>query len=205
VSSQVKLTKKQQDILSAATILFAEKGFAATSTNEIAKKAGVAEGTIFRHYRTKKDLLLSLVSPMMVQLIAPVVKKDIFQVLEQDFAFFEDFVRAMIQNRMLFVQKNLPLIRILFQELPFQAELKEQFMTHIGNEVFNKMKAMIVHYQAKGQIIDLPPASIIRTIAGSVISYILLRHVVLPEQNWDDRAEVERMIHMIKHGISPVK
>ena len=65
------LTEKQKKILVAATEMFAEKGFAATSTNEIAKKAGVAEGTIFRHYKTKKDLLLSIVTPMMVKMLGP--------------------------------------------------------------------------------------------------------------------------------------
>ena len=48
------LTEKQKRIVQAAIESFAEKGFSATSTNEIAQKAGVAEGTIFRHYKTKK-------------------------------------------------------------------------------------------------------------------------------------------------------
>lgn len=48
------LTPKQAKILQAAVEIFAEKGYAATSTSEIAKRAGVAEGTIFRHYKTKK-------------------------------------------------------------------------------------------------------------------------------------------------------
>lgn len=50
----VKLSEKQIKILEAAIEIFAEKGYASTSTSEIAKRAGVAEGTIFRHYKTKK-------------------------------------------------------------------------------------------------------------------------------------------------------
>lgn len=49
-----QFSEKQLKILEAAVEMFAEKGYAATSTSEIAKKAGVAEGTIFRHYKTKK-------------------------------------------------------------------------------------------------------------------------------------------------------
>lgn len=66
-----KMTQKQFKIIEAAIEVFAEKGYAGSSTSEIAQKAGVAEGTIFRHYKTKKDLLLSIVSPMMSKLIAP--------------------------------------------------------------------------------------------------------------------------------------
>ena len=75
----------------AATEIFAEKGYAATSTREIAQKAGVAEGTIFRHYKTKKDLLLSIVTPMMIRLMAPLIIKDINKVLNDDYEKFEDF------------------------------------------------------------------------------------------------------------------
>ena len=43
-----KMTEKQQKILENAIKMFAEKGYEATSTSEIAKASGVAEGTIFR-------------------------------------------------------------------------------------------------------------------------------------------------------------
>lgn len=53
-NKEPKLTKKQIAILEAATDLFAEKGYAGTSTSEIANKAEVAEGTIFKHFKSKK-------------------------------------------------------------------------------------------------------------------------------------------------------
>jgi AcrR family transcriptional regulator len=76
-----KMTDKQIKIINAAVETFSEKGFAASSTSEIAQKAGVAEGTIFRHYKTKKDLLLSIVAPALAKLIAPFVLKDFNKVL----------------------------------------------------------------------------------------------------------------------------
>lgn len=54
------MTEKQDNILSAALELFANEGFSATSTNQIAKKAGVSEGLIFKHFKNKKGLLDSL-------------------------------------------------------------------------------------------------------------------------------------------------
>src|SRR5690554_2141452 len=59
MNDDVKMTEKQSRIIQAAVEIFSEKGYAASSTSEIAQKAGVAEGTIFRHYKTKKDLLMS--------------------------------------------------------------------------------------------------------------------------------------------------
>ena len=195
------LTEKQKDILKAAVKLFAEKGYAATSTSEIARKAGVAEGTIFRHYKTKKELLLSLVSPVELRLLAPMIKQDLEKVLGQEYETFQEFVRAMIENRKVFVQKNITLFQVLLQELPFHKDLKEQFVEHIGKEVFERFREVIHYYQAKGQIIDMQADTIIRVLGSSILSYIVGRYIFLPEADWDDDAEIDRILFIITNGI----
>ncbi len=54
-------------ILEAAESVFAEKGPSA-STEEIASRAGVAIGTIFRHYPTKNDLLAAIMKELLARL-----------------------------------------------------------------------------------------------------------------------------------------
>ncbi|MEB6411199.1 TetR/AcrR family transcriptional regulator [Enterobacter vonholyi] len=54
-----KSEDKKQALLEAATVAFAQSGIAA-STALIARKAGVAEGTLFRYFATKDDLLNAL-------------------------------------------------------------------------------------------------------------------------------------------------
>jgi TetR/AcrR family transcriptional regulator, repressor of fatR-cypB operon len=49
----------RQKLLRAALELFTTVGFRATTTPEIAARAGVAEGTIYRHFSGKEDLLLA--------------------------------------------------------------------------------------------------------------------------------------------------
>lgn len=51
------MPSKKEKILQSAFELFASQGFAATSTSRIAKKAGVSEGLIFRHFGNKEGLL----------------------------------------------------------------------------------------------------------------------------------------------------
>lgn len=52
--------KKKEAILKVATVLFANKGFVDTSGQELARLTGVAEGTIFYHFKSKEGLLLAI-------------------------------------------------------------------------------------------------------------------------------------------------
>ena len=56
------MTEKKRKILDAALRLFANDGFSATSTNKVAKAAGVSEGLIFRHFGNKEGLLDALLN-----------------------------------------------------------------------------------------------------------------------------------------------
>ncbi|GAA1860817.1 TetR/AcrR family transcriptional regulator [Actinomadura bangladeshensis] len=55
-------------ILAAAQEVFAERG-ASASTEEVAARAGVAIGTVFRHFPTKRDLLAAIMKDLRRRLI----------------------------------------------------------------------------------------------------------------------------------------
>ena len=71
------MTRKEQ-ILKAATVLFANKGYAETSTLELSEVTGVASGTIFYHFGSKEGLFLAIL-------------EDIHHTIEQEFThYFKD-------------------------------------------------------------------------------------------------------------------
>ncbi|OIK16037.1 TetR family transcriptional regulator [Bacillus sp. MUM 116] len=199
------LTDKQKKILIAAIESFSEKGYAGTSTNEIAKKAGVAEGTIFRHYKTKKDLLMSIVAPMMAKLIASFIINDLNKVLDREFDQVEDFIKAMIENRRAFLKRHLSILKIMLQEIPFQPELREQFFEHVAKKTFERFVNVVKHYQGKGQIIEIPPASAARLAITSIFGSLIAQYLLFPNAEWDDEAETERIIQFIMHGLGTTK
>jgi len=55
-----KANDKRDRILLAATRVFARKGFHATRVSEVAKAAGVADGTIYLYFKSKDELLISI-------------------------------------------------------------------------------------------------------------------------------------------------
>ncbi|TQR10335.1 TetR/AcrR family transcriptional regulator [Psychrobacillus soli] len=197
-----KLTEKQKKIILAAIESFSEKGYAATSTSEIAKKAGVAEGTIFRHYKTKKELLVSIVAPLMAKLIGPFIVNDFHKVLDHPYEHVEDFLRAAIQNRSDIIKKMLPVIKIMMQEIPFQPELREQFLEQVARKTFDRILLVIKEYQDKGQLIEMPTLSAARLAISSIFGYLISRYIFFPDSEWDDELEIERTVQFIMHGLS---
>lgn len=61
---------KRERILAAAERVFAKRGFFAARVSEIAKEAGVADGTIYLYFKSKDDLLISLFETRMQQVNA---------------------------------------------------------------------------------------------------------------------------------------
>lgn len=53
-------TSRRNAILATASRLFAEKGYANATTSEIAREAGVAEGTLYHHFGSKDGIFLTL-------------------------------------------------------------------------------------------------------------------------------------------------
>ncbi|WP_445506306.1 TetR/AcrR family transcriptional regulator [Niallia sp. 03190] len=203
LKDEANITEKQKKIITAAIEAFSEKGFAATSTSEIAKKAGVAEGTIFRHYKTKKDLLLALLAPMVSTFIAPLVIKDFDKVLNVSHNSFEDLLRAIVKNRLEFLQKNYTLLKILIQEIPFHDDLRETFKEQIALKVFSRLQEFVEMYKNKGEIIDIPTFSAVRLAITSIFGYFIARYIMLPEAKWNEEEEIERTIQFILYGLTP--
>ncbi len=59
-----RMTRRKESILEAAAVLFAQKGFKETSMSEVSKISGVAQGTIFYHFKSKEGLLLAILEDL---------------------------------------------------------------------------------------------------------------------------------------------
>ncbi len=62
-------------------------------------------------------------------------------------------------NRLEFARKNFPVIKIFMHEIPFHTELREQFKETVAVLVLEKAYKAIRHFQAEGQLIELPEAT----------------------------------------------
>ncbi|MEU9844544.1 helix-turn-helix domain-containing protein, partial [Actinomadura sp. NPDC048032] len=86
--------RNRAKVLAAAEEVFAVQGTSA-STEEVARKAGVGIGTVFRHFPTKESLLEAVLVALLKRLAAEA--RDLRAAADPGAAFFGFFTRVVSQ------------------------------------------------------------------------------------------------------------
>ncbi|HEY9873152.1 MAG TPA: helix-turn-helix domain-containing protein, partial [Candidatus Obscuribacterales bacterium] len=94
-------------ILRAAQRLFAQQGYEGTTTRDLAQAAGVAEGTLFRHFATKKAILIEVATQGWVDLLT-----DLLTELSEMGSY--KAVAQVMHRRMLHMRENADMMRVCF-------------------------------------------------------------------------------------------
>jgi len=115
-------------ILQAAQRLFASLGFDGTTTRDLAQAAGVAEGTLFRHFHNKKAILVEVATQGWVEILT-----DLLTELSEMGSY--KAVAQVMRRRMWNMQKNVDMMRVCFMEAQFHPDLRDR----IQSEVIDKM------------------------------------------------------------------
>src|ERR1700751_533696 len=61
MAARLSAAERKDDVLDAALVEFAERGFEGTSTEDIARRAGISQPYLFRLFGTKKELFIATV------------------------------------------------------------------------------------------------------------------------------------------------
>jgi len=199
-TSEGKLAPKKRKLVEAAVLCFAEQGFAATSTRQIADRAGVAEATIFRHFGTKQQLLMRLVTPLLDHLLVPKLNAQEAEVLSQ-INDLKPMMRWMMLNRIDYARQYRPLVRILMQDVPVNAELRALVTDRLVTPVARIALSQLSRLTGGLRPDDPDTMRVLRVVASALLAYIVGRIVVAPDLDWDDEAEVEVMVCILCDGI----
>lgn len=114
---------KKKTLLTAIT-LFSSQGFAATSTAQIAKQAGISEGTIFKYFKTKENLLNEILTLIINQLLPDYQEEFIIEFSKQSFSSTYEVAKWFLTNRYIFIKNNEELFLILFDQLLINKNLR---------------------------------------------------------------------------------
>lgn len=111
-------------ILRSALRLFARQGYDGTTTKDLAADAGVAEGTLFRHFPNKKAILIEVATQGWVEILT-----DLLTELSEMGSY--KAVAQVMQRRMLHLHKNADMLRVCFMEAQFHPDLRDRIQTEV--------------------------------------------------------------------------
>ncbi len=189
-----KKAVKRQVIIQAATEVFSKNNFQNSSIAEIAKRANVAEGTIYQYFKNKEDLFFSI----------PVEKtKDFCRELElhlQGITGAFNKIRKFIWYYLYFFVTNPEYARTLMLEM----RVNKSFVKTKSYEAFkpftNRILQIIQEGQEEGLIRKDVNIFITRQLILGILEHMVTRWL-LKDEKYDLLEHYDEVSDLIIHGI----
>lgn len=188
---------RRKQILQAAVAVFAERGFHRTAIRDIARAAGVADGTIYNYFENKLALLLAIIDPLneREQSVLPppaLAPTDLRAFFRQYFA-----------QRLVFGDDALKALRVVLSEVLVNAELRAVFVERVIAPAITLGEPVLEHLMAAGLIRPLDTRLTLRSIVATFQGLVVLRLLddgPLGEQ-WDDLPDL--LTDLLLNGLLP--
>lgn len=170
-------------ILQAARRLFARRGYEATTTKDLAAEAGVAEGTLFRHFANKKAILVEVATQGWVEILT-----DLLTELSEMGSY--KAIAQVMRRRMLNLQDNSDLMRVCFIEAQFHPELRERIQSEAIAKMTDVTEAFFETAMERGIYRPMNPKVVAHVFLG-MFAVAGFSHSTILEPNASPQAMVE--------------
>ena len=193
----------RERILAAALELFAERGFASTTTAEIARAAKVAEKTLFAHFKSKEALFEQTLAPASLELLIAESNFDLPTVFTTLWETLEEFLMAVMKNRLALFARYPSKFKFIVQELLLRPELASPFRDKFHCHVAPLYEAALKRLQEHGQMRDLPSDAVHRMLGSVLLGYAVQRFIMRPDMKCDEDRDLQLMVDMLARGLRP--
>lgn len=197
------LTEKQKSVLQASLKLFAEKGFNDTKTSDIAILAGVAEGTVYKHFKTKENILNSILSPFIKGVIPRAANEFIAELKSKSFVTLRDLLEYIIKDRLTFAEENQFIAKIFIQELFQKPEVSKQLMSIIKQRILVSMNPILNDLKNRNELINISTMKFFQYLFSIVVGYIIPVILTNNYQNIDIDNITNESVDFLIHGMKP--
>ncbi|MBM7617536.1 AcrR family transcriptional regulator [Weissella uvarum] len=190
----------KRKVLQAAVELFSEKGYAGTSTSEIAKLSGMSEATVFKYFKTKHELLESILEPMVEHLV-PSIAQDFVSSVQAHQMSLDDFINFIVHDRYAFFAENQHVIMILLTEFLTNKDFVEKAKTKIS-PYFENLLAQVE--KIGGDELAVTPVEVIRIVGGQLVMYLMQQFKLMPEAKFDVEHDLDEIVQSSLRAIKKV-
>lgn len=191
--------QRRAQILRAAMEIFTRKGFTAATVPEIARTAGVAAGTIYLYYPSKRDLFINMIKNLIIT--APLLDL-VYRIPRENMAVV---FRQIMQDRFDLIQsEEMAWIPALVGEVLREPELKALWKELFLKPLFTQMEGIYRAMQAPGDLHRIEPAVAVRAVGGLIFGFLMIKLLEgesSPLNSLPQEKVAVDMVNFILHGL----
>ena len=186
--------RRIQDIMIAARSVFTEKGYDEALISDIAERAGVVEGSIYRFFVNKRDLLRRVVEHWFEEMLA----RD-----DEQFAAVRgawNQIRFIVRHHLMTIRREPALSRLMFQEFRPEAGYRKTRLFQLNQTYSHRVVEVVKAGVERGELrSDVPPALVRDMIYGCIEhrTWAFLRN----EGTFEIDETADAIAHVIYRGL----
>jgi AcrR family transcriptional regulator len=145
---EARSAARREAILSAALDEFSASGFAATRLDDVARRAGIAKGTIYLYFRDKETLFQELIRTTLTPIIGGI---EAMARSEMPFAVLADGIVDMFISQV-YETRRKDVIRLMIAEGRRFPQLAEFYYREVLARVIAAMRSVLKRAAARGEV-----------------------------------------------------
>ncbi|NJM75682.1 MAG: TetR/AcrR family transcriptional regulator [Acaryochloridaceae cyanobacterium RU_4_10] len=183
-------------ILKAAEHLFADQGYERTTTKQLAEASGVAEGTLFRHFESKKAILAAVISNGWNILLS-----DLLATL-CEVSDCQDMV-TLLRHRLQDFRQHADLVKVCLIQTPFHPELCETLQRERLRQMLEVLEAYIQTGIDRGVYRPLNPAKVAQVMLVMFLGMSWIDDTLVnPHPTSDDKIQMaDTLADILMNGL----
>lgn len=198
--SRMEFCERRQQLLDAATAVFASKGFNGATTKEIAAAAGITEALIFRHFASKELLYDAVIELGVDRSRRPEWRASLIECMEtdNDEGFFRHLIEFLIE-----IHRSDP----QFQRLLIYATLEGHHLAlrHVHQVVgplYKKLSDYVTRRQHAGALCKGDAFGVVTSVLGLARNYAVSKYIYQQEvPRLSDNDAIEMFLRIAMNGV----
>jgi AcrR family transcriptional regulator len=169
------LNDKKRQILEAAIKCFAEKGYQATSIQEISDSLGIAKGSLYFYFKSKEDLLVSICNYYFEQML-----NQFWDTMDNpNLSPREKLMKQVIDQYEQFTQND-DFVKMLMKErFEVNQEIRELFFTLRAQQLRGNQQCLIELYGEEIKPFSFDAATLLISMIGGYMGFVVMEHMKL--------------------------
>ncbi|HFE64169.1 MAG TPA: TetR/AcrR family transcriptional regulator [Caldithrix sp.] len=165
--ARVSTEIRQEQIVNEAIKIIHQKGYTGLSIRELAEKVGISEPAIYRHFRSKEEIILGILERM--NRFGDVIRKELQKITDP-----EKKIKKLVRMHMDFLTVNPEMTSVLFSEEIFEPrEWIQQKLQEIIRDRHQFLNQLLQEALRKGEIVNAPIGDLSTVILGYIRMIVL--------------------------------